>query len=110
MTEVLESNGLSQRRPSMPTVNGQSEKMIKVKEDARLYLAEQDIETVNEEAIREADLSRISGKNNVAERSNIDETRLGNIDAVIDMEHPDSSQYNVKDSITLKDSDFERAG
>ena len=48
----------------MPTVSGQSEKMIKVKEDARLYLAEQDIETVKEEAIREADISRISGKNN----------------------------------------------
>ena len=77
----------------MPTVSGQSEKMIKVKEDARLYLAEQDIETVKEEAIREADLSRISGKNNhqqaaesSALRSNVDETRLEKVHDVIELE------------------------
>ena len=100
---------------SMANIASQSEKMIKVGEEARVYLAELDMETVNEEAIRETDLSRISSQNHrqvvnqsVADRINVDrETQLGRIGEVFEKETTGGigvnpgSQRDVKDSVTL---------
>ena len=76
----------------------QSEKILKVGEDARVYLAGQDIEIVQEE------------------RDQVDETRLGKIGEVIQFEatengglpNSSSTQHYAYNSMTLKDSEFEQ--